>query len=86
MVICGGLSTVPLADVEPGRVGEPVGAPTQDHSRTGEANVGMAAGKGQHSDLKENKGARDETTVDASKVSHEHIPPDTYRIDHPREI
>ena len=85
MVICGGLSTVPSADVEPEKRRKLVGAPTLDQTPTGETNVGLVAGKDQYSDQKGDD-LIEVTTVEAGKVSHEHIPPDTYRVDHSREI
>ena len=68
--VCKGLSTVPPADAKPGRVGKPVGVPTQDHSRTGVANEGLAAGKDQHGDqigCDEEKG--DDTSANPAKIS-----------------
>ena len=50
MVICEGLSTALLADVEPERAGKPVSLPIQNHAQTSKTNVGMVAGKVQYSD------------------------------------
>ena len=74
MAICGNPSTVPPAEAEPGKGRKPVGAPTLDQTPTGDADVGLDAGKGLHSDQKGEETAKKEETDVTDKVSYKHKP------------